>query len=260
MWRVKLLASGSRGNSTLVQSDHGAFLVDAGLSGRELVRRLEAEGVLVEELEGVLITHEHGDHIDALPVLAKRHKLKLYANRGTATVLRKKFLADYPEWRVFETGQVFSLAGVAIRTHKISHDAVEPIAIVMDYGNARFGIITDLGKATHLDVHAFQGLNGLILEANYDLTMLHNDPLRPWDVKQRILSRFGHLSNEAARDFLLGVAWEGLQRVILGHLSEDCNSPDVALRCVQSGLREHGMDKIEVCVASQDRGAEAWVM
>ncbi len=257
MWRIKVLASGSRGNSTLVQTDAGAYLVDAGLSGCELERRLDVEGVKFSDLSGVIVTHEHNDHVSALNVIAKKRGVKIYCNRGTAYRLKKR-MPEYSDWNLFQTGCRFSLAGVEIKTHKISHDAEEPVAVVMSYKGFKFGIITDLGKATYLDIEGLKGVHGILLEANYDLKMLQDDPTRPWETKHRIMSRFGHLSNDAARDFVKEIAWDGLNRVILGHLSQDCNAPEKALECVKEGLLGQGKNFINVDAASQDRGAEAW--
>lgn len=257
MWRIKVLASGSKGNSTLVQTDDGAFLIDAGLSGRELERRLDMQGVRISDLEGVIVTHEHQDHCMALKVIAKKRGLKIYCNRGTAYEL-KKTMSEYEGWNIFETGRQFFLGGVQIKAYKVSHDAAEPVAIVMSYHGCRFAVVTDLGKATNVDIEELRGLNGILLEANYDLKMLQEDTIRPWETKQRIMSRFGHLSNEAARDFLKQIAWEGLDRVILGHLSQDCNDPQIAVNCVKQGAHDQSMSFIKIDAASQELGADAW--
>ena len=259
MWRVKVLASGSRGNATLVQTDAGAYLVDAGLSGRELEQRLAAEGVNAHDLCGVVVTHEHTDHVSALKVFAKKWDLKVYCNRGTAYELRKR-IPDHQHWCLFETGSRFSLAGVEIKTHRVSHDAAEPIAVIMSYRGVKFGIVTDLGKATYLDIEELKGLHGILLEANYDLKMLQEDAKRPWEIKQRIMSRSGHLSNEAARDLLKEIAWDGLSRVILGHLSQDCNTSQHALSCIKEALLPQKLNSMKIDTATQETGAEAWIV
>jgi phosphoribosyl 1,2-cyclic phosphodiesterase len=257
MWRIKVLASGSKGNSTLVQTEAGAYLVDAGLSGCELERRLGAEGVDISDLSGVVVTHEHIDHVSALNVIAKKSKVKIFCNRGTAYRLQKR-ISKYAQWNLFQTGSRFLLAGVEIKTHRISHDAEEPIAVVMAYRGFKFGIVTDLGKTTHLDIQELKGVHGILLEANYDLKMLQEDTTRPWEIKQRIMSRFGHLSNDAAKDFVKEITWDGLNRVILGHLSQDCNAPQKALQCVKQGLSDQGNNFTKVDSATQEFGAEAW--
>ena len=228
MLEITVLASGSAGNAALVRTDATAFLIDAGLSSRELTTRLALCGVEPRDLAGILLTHEHGDHTKGLPQWTKKHSTPLYCNRRTAMILREK-VEDFGGWNLFESGAVFELGGVAVRTFSVPHDAVDPVGFVVSCGSRSFGFATDLGHATTLVVESLRGVDGLLLEANYDEALLEKDTRRPWSTKQRIQSRHGHLSNGAAADLASSIRHGGLGHLLLGHLSRDCNSEDLAL-------------------------------
>ena len=228
MIEITVLASGSAGNAALVRTETTAFLVDAGLSARELTARLALCRVEPGELSGILITHEHGDHVKGLAQWTKKHATPVFCNRRTAMILREK-MDDFGGWNLFESGAGFELHGVTVKTFSVPHDAVDPVGFTVSRGGRTFGFVTDLGHATALVIESLRGVDGLLLEANYDEALLEKDTRRPWSTKQRIQSRHGHLSNGAAAGVASSIRHEGLGHLVLGHLSRDCNSEQLAL-------------------------------
>jgi phosphoribosyl 1,2-cyclic phosphodiesterase len=241
MLEVTILASGSGGNAALVRTETALFLVDAGLSTRALTQRLALCGVEPGDLRAILVTHEHGDHVRGLPQWAKKHATPIYCNRRTAMVLRDK-IADFGGWKIFQSGQEFELEGVAIRSFPVPHDAVEPVGFVIRRSGRSFGFLTDLGHATTLVTQSLRGVDALLIEANYDEALLEKDTKRPWPTKQRIQSRHGHLSNGAAAETVSGIRHDGLGHLLLGHLSRDCNSEELALGAMRATLGDSAIN------------------
>src|SRR3954467_12336462 len=247
-----MLGSGSAGNSALVATEHCRILVDGGLSARQVVLRLEQCGVTPEQLDGVVITHEHTDHICGLEVLCHRFDLPIYCNRLTAEALRSSDLAERcRNWRLFATGAEFSICDITVQTFPVPHDAVDPMGFVFQAGSGSLGFITDLGYVTKLITERLRSVQTLVVETNHDEKLLQNDPHRPWPVKQRIQSRHGHLSNSAAAAVITQLLSGKIARVVLGHLSQDCNSPDLAAGTVRAELEKSGRSEIEIFCASQ---------
>ena len=194
-----MLGSGSAGNSSLVSTGHCKILVDGGLSARQLVLRLEQCGVTPDQLDGVLLTHEHGDHICGLEVLCRKFHVPIYANALTAEAVRcDSALDEHRNWRIFRTGAEFSICDINIQTFPVPHDAVDPVGFFFHTGSRALGYITDLGYATKMLVERLREVHTLVIETNHDEKLLQADPYRPWPVKQRIMSRHGHLSNASA--------------------------------------------------------------
>lgn len=237
MLEITILASGSSGNAALVRTETTSFLVDAGLSTRELTLRLATCGVEPRDLSAILVTHEHGDHTKGLAQWSKKHATPIYCNRQTAAVLRDK-VTEFNGWKIFESGSEFDLEGTTIRSFLIPHDAVEPVGFVIRRENHSFGFLTDLGHATTLVTESLRGVDALLIEANYDEQLLERDTKRPWAIKQRIQSRHGHLSNGAAAETVSRIRHEGLGHLLLGHLSRDCNSEELALGAMSRMLGE----------------------
>jgi phosphoribosyl 1,2-cyclic phosphodiesterase len=235
MFEVITLASGSEGNATLVRNETATFLIDAGLSARQLTARLQATGSSPEQLSGILLTHEHGDHTSALKVLLALHEqLPVFCNCLTGRALQAAGLV-HRNWKFFQTGSEFSLGNFAIRPFSVPHDAADPVGFRISANGSCFGVLTDLGYATRLVFEMLRGIRALLIETNHDELLLQKDARRPWSVKQRILSRHGHLSNAAAARVLSQLE-APLEHIILGHLSRECNSPQLALDCVAQGL------------------------
>ena len=238
MFEVITLGSGSAGNAALVRCGATAFLVDAGLSAKQLTARLAACGVQPDHLAGILLTHEHGDHTSSLKVLLGRHGLPVYCNALTARALQDGGL-KHANWKLFQTGSEFSLGEFSVRAFPVPHDAADPVGFRISAAGACLGVLTDLGYATRLIFDALRGVQALLIETNYDEALLQKDTKRPWSVKQRILSRHGHLSNAAAASVLAELE-APLHQVILGHLSRDCNSPQLATDSVVQALAGRG--------------------
>lgn len=230
---VTILGSSSSGNCTIVRDGDRALILDAGLAASRIVEGMECLGL--SSVEGMLITHEHSDHARGLKNLAKRLAAPVFTTSQTAAALRRSGVEA--GWRIFASGSAFELAGFKVQTFSVPHDAADPVGFVIgDAAGARFAAVTDLGFATRQVIEAARGVDALLVEANHDEELLQRDTKRPWSVKQRITSRHGHLSNASAARLVAEVAHAGLRRVVLGHLSRDCNSGDLALRAVNASM------------------------
>jgi len=240
-----MLGSGSAGNSALVATDHCKILIDGGLSARQIVLRLEQCDVIAEQLDGVLLTHEHGDHVCGLEVLCRKLDIPIYANAQTAEAVRYDGALDqHRNWRIFRTGSEFAICDILVQAFPVPHDAVDPVGFAFYAGSAALGFITDLGYATKMIVERLRQVHTLVIETNHDEKLLQNDTHRPWPVKQRIQSRHGHLSNNAAATVIEELLPGRIDRVVLGHLSRDCNTPALALQTVRNSLHKSGKTDI----------------
>ena len=247
-----MLGSGSAGNSALVATEHCKILIDGGLSARQLMLRLAQCGVTPSQLDGILLTHEHGDHVCGLEVLCRKLEVPIYCNALTAEAIRCDGLFEqYRNWRIFRTGAEFSICDVTVQTFPVPHDAVDPLGFACHAGSGGLGFITDLGYATKMIVERLRQVQTLVIETNHDEKLLQNDPHRPWPVKQRIQSRHGHLSNSAAAGVIEELLGGEIERVVLGHLSRDCNTPELALETVRASLAKHGRLGVEIHCAAQ---------
>ena len=249
-----MLGSGSAGNSALIATDHCKILVDGGLSARQIALRLEQCGVTPEQLDGVLLTHEHGDHVCGLEVLCRKLDIPIYANSQTAEAVRSGCpLEQHPNWRIFRTGTEFKICDITVQTFPVPHDAVDPVGFALYAGSSGLGFITDLGYATKMIVERLRQVHTLVIETNHDEKLLQSDFHRPWPVKQRIMSRHGHLSNAAAATVIEELLPGKVDRVVLGHLSRDCNTPELAIQTVRDGLAKSGKVDLEIFCASQSQ-------
>lgn len=251
MIRLAILGSGSSGNSAIVECGGQRLLIDAGLSAKQLALRLGQLGVEPASVNAVLLTHEHGDHIRGLEVFLRKHPVAIHTTAHTAEVVRQSGVKAH--WKTFEAGQTFCLGEVEIRSFAIQHDAVDPVGFVITHDTRHLGFVSDAGFVTRSMTEAMRGLHGLFIEANYDERLLEADTKRPWATKQRIGSRHGHLSNRQVGELLREIAHTGLRHVILGHLSSDCNQPDLALGHIRQSLTEAGQSHVAVACAHADR-------
>ncbi|HAV60783.1 MAG TPA: metal-dependent hydrolase [Verrucomicrobiales bacterium] len=227
------------------------LLIDAGFSGRQIRQRLAAIGRSPETLTGILLTHEHSDHTQGLGMIAAKLNIPLYCNRLTREAVESQFKVPF-NCRIFATGAAFDVGDVHVETFSVPHDAYDPVGFLLRTAAGNVGFLTDLGHATKAVVERVRPANVLVLETNYDLKLLQADTKRPWSIKQRILSRHGHLSNENAADVLEQVASDALQHVYCGHLSRDCNTPELAAKVVGSRLEKLGAKGIGVETTSQE--------
>ena len=250
MLRFSVLGSGSGGNSAVLCAGGTTVLVDAGLSARQLVLRLEACGIDADDLDAVLLTHEHGDHTCGLDVFCRKRRLPIYGTAHTCEMVREKMRSEV-SWKVFDAGSDFRVGDLSVQSFSVPHDAVDPVGFVLSSSSASLGLLSDVGHVTGVARDHLRDVDALFVEANYDEVMLQNDTRRPWATKQRISSRHGHLSNAQAADLIAEVATERLRRVFLGHLSSDCNCPEVAAAAVADKLRQRGHTNVEVGCAKQ---------
>ncbi|MGB0774402.1 MAG: MBL fold metallo-hydrolase [Akkermansiaceae bacterium] len=257
MMRMAVLGSGSGGNATLVQCGQTTLLVDAGLSAKQLCLRMNAMGVDPDSLDGILLTHEHSDHARGVDVLLRKRDIPVYANAMTREALSYKMTSTIP-WRVFRSGQDFSLGELDIHAFRIPHDAAEPVGFVLDSTFARLGMVSDVGHVTQLMRERMKGSDAIYIEANYDPILLERDTKRPWGTKQRIASRHGHLSNAQTAEFLREIVCEKLKVVMLAHLSSDCNSPELATKTIRDSLLTSPHPSADVYCAAQHQPTQ-WV-
>jgi phosphoribosyl 1,2-cyclic phosphodiesterase len=253
--QVCILGSGSAGNCTLVETESTCILVDAGLSARQITQRLATVGRALTDIHAILLTHEHGDHIRGLGVLCKQRAVPVYANRLTAEATAETCTPAQGTripWHLFSNGNQFEVGDLSIESFSIPHDAQDPVGYVIRHGNRSVGVVTDLGHVTRLAAERVRSTDLLVMEANHDVKMLQEDTIRPWSTKQRILSRHGHLSNEAAASFAGEILSDRLQHLVLAHLSRDCNCPNLARDVVSTRLQQDGATHVSITVAHQD--------
>jgi len=237
---VCLLASGSRGNAIYITDGQSSILMDAGLSGVEIQRRMAARDLDPQQLDGIVVSHEHNDHIQAVGILARRFRLPVYISANTYAASQKQ-LGRIDAIERFNCGTPFLVGSLELHPFSISHDATDPAGFTVTANGTRVGIATDLGIATTMVKTHLQNCVALIIEANHDRTMLAEGPY-PWPLKQRIQSRSGHLSNDDTSQLLQEILHDGLTHVILAHLSEQNNTPNKALQAVQQTLAGTGVN------------------
>lgn len=242
-----VLASGSRGNAVHVSDGETSVLFDAGLSGVELERRMSSRRLRPEAIDAIVVSHEHTDHIQGVGVLARRFGAAVFVSRPTH-IAAEKTLGRIDRFTHFSCGSSFHVGKFCIHPFSTSHDASDPAGFTVSRNGCKIGIATDLGIATELVRDHLSLCNALVLEANHDPKMLEEGPY-PWPLKQRIRGRSGHLSNEESRSLLKSLIYPGLQRVILAHLSEQNNTPELAMATVASALGSSGL---HLSVARQD--------
>ncbi len=242
------LASGSKGNSIYLGTDQVKILIDAGISAKALRERLSEINVSLDDIDAILVTHEHTDHIQGLRMLAYKMNIPVYANHQTAKGI-VDFFHDCPKFKIFSTGESFELGDLEIHPFTIPHDTLDPVAFTISTGSLKLGFCADLGFVTSLVQSKLQNCDYLYLEANHQPSMVHASS-RPFIYKQRVLGRNGHLSNEACGQLLEQIYHPNLKHVHLAHLSSECNTPITALSTVRQILEKHGIN-LDMCIAPQ---------
>ena len=245
-----VLGSGSKGNATYISSGNTAILIDGGFSGIEIQRRLASIGVDFGAIDAILVTHEHSDHIRGVPILSRRGNIPVYANPATYMAAGPK-LNKLHSFCEFETGVAFYFQELAIHPFSVSHDTSDPVGFVITDGHYSVGYCTDTGRITRLMQHRLAGCDGLVLESNHDPQLLKNGPYPPY-LKQRVQSKNGHLANHEAAAFLKDLLHDALHHVVLAHISETNNQPQLAYKETMRVLSANG-SSLQVIVAPQDR-------
>lgn len=249
--RLAILGSGSAGNSAYLETEKTRILIDAGFSCAQIKSRLEILGRSPADLDAILVTHEHGDHVRGIKVLHSRFGVPVFANRLTHEWMERQFDCSIQCHR-FETGHQFDIGDIRVESFHVPHDAQDPVGFAIRTPGAMIGFLTDLGHVTAAIQKRIEDAHALVLEANYDQRMLEEDMVRPWSVKQRIMSRHGHLSNEDAGNLAGKLAIRSLEHLYLGHLSRDCNTPQKARDCITASMIRETLVIPEVYSTSQE--------
>jgi len=251
-----VLASGSSGNAALLATESTRILVDAGLSVRELSRRLALAGEEIERLDAVLITHEHSDHIAGLPALARSRKLRapIYLSRLSAPMV--DWGEGQPRLETFQAGATFEIGDIEVNSFSVPHDAADPVGFCFEAGGVRIAAVTDLGYIPESVKYHLRRTDLVLLEANHDLEMLKVGPY-PWSVKQRVMSRVGHLSNLVMAEYLEHELPAGVTHLVLGHLSEHNNHPEIVRESAAKALDARGL-RTRLTIAQQDDPSEVF--
>ncbi len=242
------LGSGSKGNSIFLGTKNTRVLIDAGLSRKATQERLGQIGVDLRDIDAILITHEHVDHIRGLNSIALKYKIPVFANSDTAHAILET-LDHSPKFKIFSTGETFEFGDLEIHPFSIQHDTLDPVAFTINTTSLKLGFCTDLGFVTTLVKSRLKECDYLYIEANHEPAMVHASS-RPMVYKQRVLSRQGHLSNQQCANLLLEVAHPKLRHVHLAHLSEECNHPQKALDTIQNTLHSLALS-IDLSIAYQ---------
>ncbi len=248
-----LLGSGSTGNTTLISDGDTHILVDVGLSGRETARRLREYGLEPEKISAIVVSHEHGDHCRGVGPFAKNLDIPVFMTEEA--FLNSGMKLDSKKHRRISSGESFEVYGFLFTSFAVPHDSVDPLGFVIEKNGSKIGIVLDLGYLSNLVLERLKGCDGLIMESNHDIRMLKAGPY-PWTLKQRVMSRRGHLSNDSVAQYL-GNDFDGkATHVVLAHLSQNNNLPELALLSAQRALEERSslmvrQTKLELAIADR---------
>jgi phosphoribosyl 1,2-cyclic phosphodiesterase len=254
MLRFKSLGSGSTGNATVIQARGGIgvthLLVDCGLGLPQLDKRLRLAGMLADQIDGIFVTHEHGDHIGCARQLALRERIPVYMSQGTYMAIGEPDFGGL--LRLVCDSQAFEVGALEVRPFTVPHDAREPLQLTCSDGAVRMGVLTDLGHATAHVLEQLSGCRSLLLECNHDPQMLAAGSYPPF-LKRRVGGDWGHLANEAAAAIALAIQPHGLQQVMAAHLSEQNNRPEVVRAVLAATL---GCGEADILVADGPSGSD----
>jgi phosphoribosyl 1,2-cyclic phosphodiesterase len=249
---ISVLGSGSRGNATFIKTERVRLLIDAGISRREIAKRLESIGEDPDGIDVVLITHEHTDHSGGLKTLVKELPIEAFLTWGTITAIQAdQFELNGSKIIAVQAGTPFTVGDVEIFPFRVPHDAMEPVAFSVNCGGVKITQLTDIGWMPDHVAESLRGSHVLILESNHDLEMLRVGPY-PWNLKQRLMGRYGHLSNTAVSRFIREQYDGSAEHLLLAHLSERNNHPEIARQEAMRALRYRGWTSSRLAVTSQD--------
>ena len=251
-----MLASGSSGNAALLAAGNTRILLDAGLSMKELGRRLASIGESLQNIDAILITHEHSDHVAGLPVLARNKELHAAIYLSWLTEPAIDWGETRPALELFQAGSAFQIGGIEVQSFSVPHDAVDPVGFCFEAEGVRIGVVTDLGYVPESIKYHLRRTDLLLLEANHDLDMLKVAPY-PWSVKQRVMSRVGHLSNLGMSEFLARDLDSSTAFLVMGHLSEQNNHPEIVRLVATQPLEGRGL-AARLSIAAQRTPSEVF--
>ena len=249
-----VLASGSSGNAALLATENTRILVDAGLSMRELGKRLTCAGERLDDIDAILVTHEHTDHVSGLPVLARNKKSRAVIWMTKLTAPAIDWGGCEPRLECFQAGASFQIGDIEVQSFSIPHDAMDPVGFSFEAQGVRIGIAIDLGYIPESVKYHLRRTDLLMLEANHDLDMLKVGPY-PWSVKQRVMSRVGHLSNLVMSEYLMRDFDCSAADLVLGHLSEQNNHPEIVRLFANQALEGRGL-RTRLTIAAQHSPSE----
>jgi phosphoribosyl 1,2-cyclic phosphodiesterase len=251
-----VLASGSSGNAALLATENTRILVDAGLTMKDLRRRLAAIGEDLSRIHAILITHEHSDHVAGLPVLARNPDVRaaIYLTRLAEPAI--DWGESVPRLEPFQAGANFQIGDIEVQSFSVPHDAIDPVAFCFVAQGVRIGVVTDLGYIPESVKFHLRRTDLLLLESNHDLDMLKVGPY-PWSVKQRVMSRVGHLSNLRMSDYLIEDLDSSTSNLVLGHLSEQNNHPAIVRMIATQALEQRGLNT-RLSIAQQRSPSEVF--
>ncbi len=237
------LASGSSGNCQLIKSDKTTLLLDAGLTGKYIVRALDHYDIKVADVDGIVVTHEHSDHIAALGIVHRMANLPLYMNEATWQAVAPKIgKVDATKINIIESEQSFQIGDIAVHSQRVSHDAVDPLCFSFSKGQSKIAVVTDLGKVDDAIIRFISDANLAMLEANHNVEMVQAGRY-PYPLKRRVIGDWGHLSNESCAELAIKAIADGrLSTVLLAHLSKENNTPALAYQTVKSIMQEKGIE------------------
>ncbi|MCF7886182.1 MAG: MBL fold metallo-hydrolase [Candidatus Marinimicrobia bacterium] len=246
------LGSGSKGNSTFVQSNGSGILIDQGFSGKNLIERLSLVDINPKQIQAIVITHEHSDHIKGAGILARRLDIPVFITPDTARDLKAGFFKNV-DLKHYNSGDQFQIDDLTLKAFHIPHDANDPVGIICSSGEKKIALATDIGDIRNAVTHFLQDLDLLLLESNHDREMLENGPY-PLYLQQRIKSRVGHLSNAQSLQFLSRIKTQntGLKHLVLGHLSEKNNTVDKVRELFEKDADQNSAN-YKIHITSQDR-------
>ncbi len=260
-FRFCSLSSGSSGNCQYVEANKSKILIDSGFSGVKIEGLLKSIGVEVGEIDYILVTHEHTDHMKSAGILSRRYDIPIVANKGTWEGMYENKLGKIKEAReiLIDSDKSFELGDFGVEPFRIYHDAREPLGYILHYGNRKISLMTDTGRVDRDIVSRISASDLYFIEANHDIFMLENG-LYPYYLKRRVKSDFGHLSNDDAGDILLKTLRDKGERIILGHLSKDNNIPDLARDTVLKTLDLAGLKTTKVDLSFRDKPTEIYTI
>ncbi len=241
MLHVASLGSGSGGNSTVIRTENTTLLLDCGFTLKETTARLSLLGLHPADIDAVLISHEHGDHVKGVGPLSRKFATPVWLTHGTYSSLRDN---RFHKIQIIDAHSSWQIGDIDINPFPTPHDAAESCQYIFTHNEVRFAVVTDLGACTPHVVSTLEGINGLIVETNYDNTMLANGPY-PYSLQQRIKSNYGHLGNEQGAELVRHLDHAGLQHILLGHISEQNNSDQAAFDTMKNSIND-GHERIHV--------------